>query len=120
MKQILKRAIVLLLLCGYLHAGVVGHLITWTVIDGWSRSEEQVSKSKSTIPASAKVYWTQHKHIPSSAKTISSAVAVLPAVHPSTSLRPLRYIFFSSMCVPLSVCEVTTPPRAPPSPSVSM
>jgi len=77
-----KRAhhiVVAVLLASYVLVGVLAHLEALTQFLGFGTHPPQVAQSRPARPIAAKVYWTQHKHIPAVTKVWTPSPAVLSA-----------------------------------------
>jgi hypothetical protein len=62
----MRNIIVLFLSLNYLILGIVGH-IGFLIAIGFGTSYHYIHQTRS-VPTTAKVYWTQNKHIPASIK----------------------------------------------------
>ncbi len=106
--------ILILLLVTYTLLGVVGHLETLTIF-GFGTDPHNLLAAKSGPPPTAKVYWTQHKHIPATVKISVPSPAIV--VQPEVSHRlHIHGVVFASGAVLRYWCPIisTHSPRAPP------
>ena len=115
MKQVKNNAILLVLLTSYIIVGVLG---TTPILDllGPGAKTIKITKTKSNAQATLKVYWTQHKHIPSNVK-ISIPTPVLyqvPGVPGQfiCSALPVQDRFDISAAPLFSLHSSHSPPRA--------
>jgi len=75
MNQWSRHIVVVFLLANYLLLGVVGHLEAITMI-GFGTNPHRLVQTKGSSSQTTKVYWTQHKHIPSTVKIAVPSPAV--------------------------------------------
>lgn len=67
--------IIFLLLFSYVLLGAIGHLET-LILSGFGTNPQHITKPADSHSSTFKVYWTQHKHIPSSVKISVPSPAV--------------------------------------------
>jgi hypothetical protein len=82
MKQEIRQTVVVLLLMFYVLLGAIGHLESLTMI-GFGTHPHNLVQAKAGPAKTSIVYWTQHKHIPSTVKVEvpSPAIVIEPEVH---------------------------------------
>jgi hypothetical protein len=70
-----RHIVIFLLLFSYLLLGAVGYLET-LILSGFGTNPQLLMQNKGGPPQTAKVYWTQYKHIPSTVKISVPSPAV--------------------------------------------
>jgi hypothetical protein len=76
MKKHLRHGTTVILLGSYVALGVVGHLEVLRLL-GFGTALQYLTRTKPGPPPTAKVYWTQYKHIPSSVRIAVPSPAVI-------------------------------------------
>lgn len=109
-----SHTVIFLLLFSYLLLGAVGHLETLLNF-GFGINPQQILATKGGPAPTAKVYWTQNKHIPSTVKISVPSPAVV--ARPEVSHRLQIYEVVITPGVSNSYCSPVISlhsPRAPP------
>jgi len=79
MEKRIQHSILALLLNCYLLVGVLGHLqVLYEFFGRWG-APHSLAQSKPSRPATSKVYWTQHKHIPAASRIVVPSPATVAA-----------------------------------------
>jgi len=103
-----------LLVFSYVFVGAAAHLDTFSQLLALGSGPQKVSRTIPTPPAPAKLYWTQHKHIP----TVTKTAPAPPAAVSSLEFPPLEQYEFiiipfnTLICPQADVSTVSS--RAPP------
>jgi hypothetical protein len=113
MKRVLQNITLSCALFSYIIVGVLGHLEILSLLR-WQTGITQIVKAKADPQPTAKVYWTQHKHIPSTIKvSVPSPAIITPAETQS--------VFFHGIALIQDASHILTDPifslhssRAPP------
>jgi hypothetical protein len=107
-----------LLLTSYIFVGAVAHLESMGRLFEFDSKPAKVEQGRPAQPIPARVYWTQHKHVPSFTKAVPfSPVLVAPCDFPDLER-------FSPLFVPENIdvapflFTIRTFSRAPPLPAV--
>ncbi len=78
MRRLLQHIVLVSVLFSYLAVGVLSHLKVLNLL-ALKTADAQITNAKAGPPPTAKVYWTQYKHIPSIIKvSVPSAVEFIP------------------------------------------
>lgn len=115
MKQFLKYSTVVILLSTYVVVGILGNINVLELL-GLGSGHEHVQQSQNPLDKTARVYWTQHKHISVTVKIAFPTPCVLssPEVpvrveqvlgvveHGSFRLKHLSYSSHASRAPPIS------------------
>ena len=116
MKRIVTHFILILLLVCYIALGIAGHLIFHQLLST-NPPPQFLINQKSAYPKTIKVYWTQHKHIPSTSRTdlSSTAAGVIAGAQPLRAYDLTSIpLFVSAYLSPIISIRLTRgPPRIP-------
>jgi hypothetical protein len=114
MRKYLRQSTTVLLLGSYVALGVVGHLEVLRLL-GFGTTPRYSMQTKPGPPPTAKVYWTQYKHIPSSVRITvpSPAIVTQPAVIHHLQIHGI-VISSGFICRYLNPVVSIHSPRAPP------
>ena len=70
-----RHIVISLLLASYMLLGAIGHLES-LILSGFGTNPQHITKPVDNHSSTFKVYWTQHKHIPSAVKISVPSPAV--------------------------------------------
>ena len=109
----IRNIVVYFLLWSYLTVGVAGYLKSITLL-GFGTNPEIITKASQNTTPTVKVFWTQHKHIPSTTKiSVPSPAIFTPPESPRVWLHilPLVHSCFPGLANPTHLYHS---PRSPP------
>jgi len=109
-----RHIVTCLLLTSYIFVGAVAHLRGFGNLFSFDSKPQKVEQSKSAPPSPVRVFWTQHKHIPSVTKALSAQPALVTFYEWPQNERVSRFFPVPVTRPCLSPEIVHLFPRAPP------